>query len=517
MRKNPWRIAAVAGGSAACYLLALACGSSRPNATEGGWSGGSVLTGPCSTEGMVAACHVETGRAGNIVNCFSGTQVCRGGVWGPCGGGTSGTLSAIDTATMSSLAALGGALGSVQPQAVTATPPSPDAGGCASNPCNPKCVGIDVDADTLVPDGGLITVETVQGSSVPYESFAGPKAQAQNVSPGYCSTALPSTGFKECNYDYCCGTADGGGANGTCIGWTTVPDAGLCNRCADQDFTTGIGCKDSSGVVRIPVCNRGQTDANTGKLVILEWSSNPSKVGAGEICTLPPSGSQSSACVVDLATKPIPADSCIEVRPGSPGAGVTCSDPSAWSTGNRVSIVNPSSAVIPASLVAAYGGSTYAQAPECDRCNNQSFVNSQPGQCAAYGAQPPPPADYAYTYTATCPAGSKVQWNQFAYSATVPDASAATFRVQTADLLPDGGPGAFTAPVTVATVDNPGGPDPAICPMSGPSPCPKNLATLLGPTASTNEVLQLQVNLTSTTAIPSVQGWQITYNCIPNE
>jgi len=517
--KTKRRLAVVATAvSTALYLLAVACGTSHPPAADGsGWDGDGLLTGPCSTEGSTAACHVETGREGNIVNCFSGKQVCHDGVWGPCGAGESGTLSAMNASTVPSISALEGALGGLRPQTVSASGPSRDAGGCASNPCNPYCLGVEVDADTLAQDGAVTIVQTVQGSSIPYESFSGPKAQAQNVAANYCSMSVPATGFKECNYDYCCASPDGGGTNGTCVSWTKVPDAGLCNRCtAGRDFTTGIGCKDGSGVVRIPVCNRGEADANTGKLVVMEWSSNPSTVGTGEICSLPSSGSQSSACVVDLATKPIPANECIEIRPASPGAGVACSDPSAWSSGNRVSIVNPPSAVIPANLVAAYGGSTYAQAAECDSCNNQSFVNSQPGQCAAYGFQPPPPAEFSFRYSATCAAGSKVVWNQFSYASTVPDASKVVFRAQTANRTIDGGVGAFTSPVTLATIQNPGGPDPASCPMIGPSPCPKNLGTLLG-AAKNDQILELLVNLVSTTAIPSVQGWQVTYNCIPNE
>ncbi len=499
--------------SATLYLLAIACGSSRPDATDGaGGPRGSVLTGACATEGETAACHLETGRDGNLVNCFHGTQVCHDGVWGPCGGG-SGTVSTMNISEVASISALDTALGSVRPMGVSASAPSPDAGGCGSNPCNPNCVGLDVDADTLAPDGGLTTVQTVQGSSVPYESFSGPKAQAQDTTPGYCSRNLPATSFKECNYDYCCGSADGGGANGTCIGWTKVPEAGVCNKCAARDFTTGIGCKDTSGIVHVPVCNRGTVAANTGKLVILEWSANPSTVGTSGICALPSSGSQSSACVIDLATKPIPPNECIEVRPGSPGPGVTCSDPGAWGSGNRVSIVNPPSAALPASLVAAYGGSTYTQAAECDTCNNQSFVNSQPGQCASYGAQPPPPADYKFTYTAECGPGFRPRWNQFAYSSTVPNSSQVQFSARTADPAT---PTAFSTSVALANVQNPGTSDPAICPMNGPAPCPKNLALLLG-TAATGAILELSIRLTSTTNIPSVQGWQLTYSCVAKE
>lgn len=515
-----WRHAVLIGvlGFAAMAAGVQACGTSRPFAAGDGNFTNSVMTGACSDEGATAACHVETGRVGNVVNCFSGTQTCENGVWGRCGGDGSGT-STTKTLPFTPETAPTDDHGGLSFKTVSASAPSPDAGGCGSNPCNPYCTGIDVDADTLAPDGG-VTVIGIQGSLIGYDSWPTAKKNGMVTTPGWCPMSVPAPdsgtyAYRECNYDYCCGTPDGGGATGTCIRWVDQGDAGDAGICAaagmtgtQPDFTVGVGCTDNGGQVHIPVCNRGWVDATSGSLVLIEWSSNPNTSGTSTICQVPTSGSYGGKCTVDLAAKPIPAGKCIDVNTTVPPPGVTCNI-GLFTTGNRASMINPPS--VPSG---SYG--PYTQLAEADKCNNQSFVYTQTGTCTAYGAQPPPPASVSFQYRAVCQPGYRVQWNQFAYEATVPNASEVNFTARTAPLLADGGAGTFSPNVTIAKSANPGGPDPAICPMSGPSPCPKNLVTLLG-TASNSEVLELGVNLISTTAIPTVQGWQVTYNCIPNE
>src|SRR5262249_19213077 len=142
---------------------------------------------------------------------------------------------------------------------------------------------------------------------------------------------------------------------------------------------------------------------------------------------------------------------------------------------------------------------------------------AQGGTCSSYGAQPPAPAGSSYLYTATCLPGFHAKWNQFAYKTTVPSASDVLFKMSTAPLLPDGGAGTFTTPVAVAHPATPLISDPAICPISGPSPCPKNLSTILGATAAANQVLKLELTLTATTALPTVDAWQVTFSCVAAE
>jgi hypothetical protein len=241
--------------------------------------------------------------------------------------------------------------------------------------------------------------------------------------------------------------------------------------------------------------------------MVAEYAGNPKYSGNIDACQNP--GSPSAYCLINLATKPIPAGKCIDlnVNLGFAGSvpGVTCS--SVFSGGNRTMMINPP---------ATTGYTTLA---EGDPCNNYGFhpTTAQGGTCSAYGTQPPPPTALTYPYTASCPPGTRVQWNQFAYSTTVPNASDILFTVSTAPLV-DGGVGTFTAPVNAAHPATPLLTDPAACLMSGPlGTCPKDLHALLGDLAAQNEVLQVGITLTATSAIPTVNWWQVTFNCVPSE
>lgn len=519
---------------AGLYVL-VSCTESRPAASDSaGFIGNGVLTGACGSEGQTSACHLETGRAGNIVNCFQGVQTCKGGTWGPCGG--AGTTSTVNTATFTGRpnaeAKPTDEHGGLSFLSVSTPLPSSDAGSCASNPCNPYCVGYDVDADSLQPEGGITSV-AVQGTVVLPANFpggvSGPKAAAMNgMGSGatayfQCSnagTAMPGTqvghppsNYQDCNYDFCCDSA------GKCQQWVvaggTNPAAGTCSKATGVDFELGIGCIDGAGHSHLPACNRGTVDATTGTLRVDGYSGNPNNYGSIAVCQKPANAADS--CSVNLAMVPIKAGGCIDIDVGSAFAGmmpgITCSSAGAFNGGNETTMINP-----PATA-------GYTQLTEGDYCNNYSFLPTpaQGGICSTYGQQPPPPAPFTFRYVATCTAGYTPVWNQFAYDVLDPIASEAVFTVKTAPLLGDGGAGTFTAPVTVADVKTlvdggSTGSDPALCPMSGDgSPCPKNLALLLGSPANANAVLELGINLISTTAIPVVNSWQITYSCVPAE
>src|SRR5262249_21908482 len=146
-----------------------------------------------------------------------------------------------------------------------------------------------------------------------------------------------------------------------------------------------------------------------------------------------------------------------------------------------------------------YGATTYTQLNEADKCNNQSFVFTQSGgSCGNYsGGSSPSPSTYQFTYTASCASGTHVLWNQLAYDTTVPTQSDIMFSAATAAILTDGGTGPTDAAtgndggsygVVLADPGASGGSDPAVCPFSGPSPCPVDLASKLG-TGAYNEVL----------------------------
>ncbi len=447
-----------------------------------------VRSGPCTAEGTTAACHVETGRIGSVVNCFSGTQRCVGGEWSACGGGGGG-LSLM---------------------AVTASDPSALLGGCATNPCNPYCIGVDVDA-------GLLGPVIVQGNVDDLWTFPSSKVAA---SAATCSQGSPPGDLNTCSYDYCCSSA-----TSSCVASIDAAASAACTKPATADYTVGLGCQDALGYAHIPVCNRGNADSPaTGKLAVMGYSGNPPVAGPPSppqptVCQnvdpAPPEG-----CLIDLSLKPIKSNTCInvDVLKGATGAspGIVCQNTSDFNTGNRTVMVNPPATTLPSALTANNGGvAAYTQLAEGNACNNYSFVHATTNSCVTYTV--PPPISSSYTYVATCAEGSRPRWNQFAYSTTLPNASEVLFSVSTAPSLNDAGAGTFTTPVTAARPANPVLVDPAICLISGGVGCPKSLGTVLGSAAAANPVLKVNVTLTTATATPTVSSWQVNYNCLPVE
>jgi hypothetical protein len=513
-RRASWAFTGATAAILGCVVFVSVEGCSstdgRPDVAVQGFATGSALSGPC-IEGTTNTCHLQTGRAGDVVNCFVGQQTCTGGTWGQCGA-SGGTIKSID---VSKLAASTVAAGSVGIQTFGDGTATPSAAACASNPCNADCQGIDVDAGALQPDGGF-TQTTIVGTVIGFSSFPTAKTIAQSTPT--CSVGPSPSSYKVCSYDYCCAASSAGSTTGTCQQWISSSSS-TCQAASGADYTAGIGCEDASGSVHIPLCNRGATGSpSTGKLFVAGYPGSLNAAGSASVCSNlgsnPPEG-----CIVDLSLRPIAAGKCIDIHVANAAAGniagIKCASASDFSNGNRASMVNPPSPTsLPSALVAAYGASSYTQLGESDKCNNQSFVYTQFGSCATYGVQPPPPAATTSTYVATCLPGFRAQWSQFAYSTSVPAISEVIFAASTADSLSDGGVGTFSAPVTLADVKSSGGTDPAICSMSGSTTgCPKDLTALLGTTRSLQSVLQLSITEIATSALPTVNSWQVSYTC----
>lgn len=499
------RLAVVLLAIAAVPAALLACGLDRPHAEDGSGSRNFLRSGPCSPEGAVEPCHATTGQSGSVVSCVVGTQTCTNGVWSECGG-TDVSFTSVDVGANAN--AVGG--GQLGIQTVTASDASADAGACQADPCNPDCMGIDVDADTLRPDGA-ITSQTVLGDTNQWGSF--PTAK-QGASAQTCTPGDPPTDYNLCSYDYCCVPTSAGADSGTCQPWFQDAGAGGCTPAPNVDYTVGVGCLDANGGVHIPVCNRGTTDALTGKLLVAGYPSNPNQAGSISVCDNPANSTPAEGCTVDLAVKPLKAGTCIgiDVSAAVAGkqAGVKCNSTTDFSNGNRTTMVNPPNTTFQKLGNVASG--SYTTLAESDKCNNYSFVFTQIASCSTYGGTPPP-STTTYDYKATCPVGTRVQWDKIGWRATAPDSSEITWSVQTAPALKDGGTPTFGTPIQVGDVKSDGTADPAACAIgSGVGGCPKSLKTALGKQAS-NANLRLSVLLTSNTAMPSVTSWQVTYSC----
>ncbi len=507
--------AAILGCVLFVSLEACSATDAHPGAAVQGFATGSALSGPC-IEGTTNTCHVQTGRTGDVVNCFVGQQTCTGGTWGECGA-SGGTIKSIDVSKLASASTL--TAGGVGIQAFGDGTSSHDSAACASNPCNAGCQGIDIDAGALQPDGGF-TQTTILGTVIGFSSFPTAKTIAQSTPT--CAVGPSPSSYKVCSYDYCCAASSAGSTTGTCQQWISSSSS-TCQAATGADYTAGIGCQDGSGAVHVPLCNRGATASpSSGKLFLAGYPGSLNAAGSASVCSnlgsSPPEG-----CIVDLSIRPIAAGKCIDIDVVNAAAGniagIKCASASDFSNGNRATMVNPPSpTTLPSALVSAYGASSYTQLAESDKCNDQSFVYTQFGSCATYGVQPPPPAATTYTYVASCLPGFQAQWSQFAYGTVVPAVSEVIFTAKTADSLADGGTGTFGAPVTLADVKSSGGTDPAICSISGtPTGCPKDLTALLGTARSTQSVLQLSITEIATSALPTVNTWQVSFTCNANE
>jgi hypothetical protein len=268
---------------------------------------------------------------------------------------------------------------------------------------------------------------------------------------------------------------------------------GAIAACTGIDITVPVTCENANNTVEVSVCNRGTVSAP-----------------AGVNCYVYPGGSP-------------------QYPNASPGLGTLV-----MTTRTTIAPGACESQAIPDTLFPAGGteslmcnpptsGTTYRQIPECNYNNNWSVAKQNPPLACQNVTGGYAPLTYRQTYASSCPPGTRTQWAFLSYNATTPSnasgSSDVKFQIQTAPVLADGGIGAATAWVTVA--DTPRAGDPAVCPMSGPLPCPKDLYALLGgPPAANNQNLTLQVTMTPSPdnrVAPTLNSWQITYSCPPAE
>ena len=492
-------------------LLSFACAEDAlpPSASiDGRRPGGSVATGQCDSEGMTRDCSVKLSEHEGILSCYHGVQECTGGVWGPCAGSST---------TMSSKAfrdSTGARAESEQrfPGTSPAALSEPDAGApaCIDDPCNPYCVGYEEEP------ASPITPEYTQGFTYegnPDEWGNGPEAftQKQDCSGngGDCRTGYP----KNCNgtptnqnkFDGCLADHHCDDATGKCLrnepGWTWPTSV-----CSGIDLAPGPACHNGTND-GFPLCNRGNTAVAQGT-TIRSTINNGNWLDLAA-CPLNPSGTQ---CDITLSESLDPGE-CVRVI-----NGVHCS----W-TGNAVVFANSNQAVAECGMPQA-SPPTNVTAPGCS--NNWSDIKLG-SVCQLYSSGGYETKTITETYSASCPAGTQVQWDRLVYEAATPcstgtcDAvsqSHLSFTVQTASAS---APTTFvpTTPVVAAHAPSPVYTHPASCASTGPSPCPIDLYTTLGGGAAVHyPTLKLQVTLEPSSdgqTAPSLSSWGITYSCPP--
>lgn len=422
-----------------------------------------------------------------VRSCFDGTQVCTHGQWGPCG-------ATIGTGTQSiSGLNVGGYLTGSAPASTPPTPqgwttpkslsqPSSDGGPCASNPCDPYCVGFNE-----VPDAAIMLDAGVGGASS--WSSLDPLA---GVPGGFVNKGIsdPCTKSSDCNFDTYCSAA------GHCVFYKPGEKNAACNG---VDLTAGAPCNNGT----YPICNRGKTDLTVAMAVggkIDVYKKNGGGNQFGSVCI---TAVGDPTCQLTLPAGGIKAGTCVSVN--------TCGN-----SGNVTVFVNPPQT--------ANGNNP--RVTECALGAEQGCVNNwsdikSPGACVAQGVTTYLPKTVVQTYTATCPSGSTPQWMWLAYSGantTSPSgggSSSFSFSARLASLA-DGG---YGSSVTLATSPN----DPAVCAMTAGDAggCPKNLFTLLGglPAAQVS-TLELTITLSPSAdglAASTLSSWQVTYSCPPSQ
>jgi hypothetical protein len=118
---------------------------------------------------------------------------------------------------------------------------------------------------------------------------------------------------------------------------------------------------------------------------------------------------------------------------------------------------------------------------------------------------------FKQTYEAKCTFDQSPQWGFIGWDATQPANTSIKFKVRTAETLAGLTNAAF---IDIASVPT----DPAVCPLSGPAPCPKDMYATLGVPAVHHPYLELEVDtIAYQSSAPTVNDFKITYSCTDNQ
>jgi hypothetical protein len=433
-------------------VFAYGCaGADRPPAgNEATATGDNIFSGPCSPEGAVRDCHAVIGIHHGVVDCFTATQTCSGGVWTGCGGdGTGGTIAAHS---------FGGGLHADSLSAASSTG-SP----CSTDPCDIGCSGYNETPPTpLFPPcgaGGFLIGDRV------VDDLHGPIHDSQ---PDHCIADQNGcvaqrtindnrTKCDDCQFDSHC-------VAGECEPWlldgaaTSLPaDCASPNR---VDFTVEYPCVTPSfgppNDFHVTVCNRGLDDASAGTLRIGVFDPDkvPNCMGpTGPRGALPRGGRELR---VDLTDAVIAAGSCFEVNASN--ADVT----------DLLGNIRPVNEFL-AQLGDGVGlaANWDASIPECNVCNNWSGYDRHV-RCTTVGTTT---ATVAQTYDGVCPPGYTPQWGTLAYSVNTPPGTDVKFAVSTGPAAAGPWTPGVPAQVAEAAPTPPPADHPSNCSMTGPSPC----------------------------------------------
>jgi hypothetical protein len=371
-----------------------------------------------------------------------------------------------------------------------------------------------VDASTgVTPDGS-----TPEGGS--YNGVVGlgntPAAVQCIGAPSIgCANPPPCTAPKDCQFDFHCDVP-----SGKCV--QNLP--GDFTACGGVNLTAGLSCS-NGGNIQTPVCNRGDVALPSGTLLHAGIIDSAQNAAVATILV-----DTTTAC----AKPPPPAIGQCDYTTTSalaPGQCVTVDwSQNASCTPGNFQFSNGGWVVINSAKTVAECGE-----PALPGCSDNWSYYQQPGSPCSPILPPTtyPVQTFTQPYVATCPAGSKTQWGYFAFKGTTPCSpgacssgnpnkhSSIKIEVQSRQGL---GPPSPAVPVQIANASTPvfaPFTHPSNCPMSGPSPCPIDVYSALGgkPAAQYNTLLvTFTLNPSADKlAAPTLNSWEVTYSCVPNE
>jgi len=551
MKAKKWaRLAIVLTPLTLIGVALYGCSSDRPAA------GGTSESVPdpnerCGIEGATGPCHEIVGYQGGARVCTHGLRVCAAGRWSACGAVGETTVEATNVAMGLENMAPPPDVSQLKAMAFGTS----DAAGC-QNPCDPGCLGFDLDAGMLSNDSspdvlGIRPLESTPpgfvnkllnygGSPLHCEWYGSPAAfTSQN---GWAASACQADFFckKHCLAPGGCP----GGQDGLCVKFredgvqthATERLTGNAVSCANlqPDLTIASPCE-LLGKTTVAICNRGSAPVAAGQTITMSVESpggtipyiNTNVVNPMMMNTMVGCRTATSDCQTTL-TAPLNPGACIRLI-----EGVHCGSTSF--NGNKLAYVNSNASIQECALrthlndgttpIAEHGttGTSFTpnaagEAPLQQGCGNNfsAWNNSSLPACPLPFIQ----NVATYAYSAECSAGQRPQWSKLGWRSSIPLLTDITFEVR----VRDGATNPWTAWTTVGRARS--GQDPANCTMTGaPNAvvgsgfCPKDLFTFLGgiPQARFPD-LELRVTLNPTpAAAPILYDHFLAYTCVAAE
>jgi hypothetical protein len=485
-------LAAMVGLGAAATTMASCTADDglRPRGNTIGTGGGSTTGGSSGTvdpntpcvSGSTAECHLTVGTNNGVLTCLHGERTCLGGSWGPCTGEFASKL----------MPEIENSQGLVpdEYQVLGLT----DAGACQNNPCDPYCQ----DFEEVPPiDGGYEVVPTIETTY-----YTGSLEDALALTPpGFVQKGLktPCSTTLDCQFDSHCvptgtnGVNCGVGIPNCCVPWGPNEYDMTCNK---PDPTTGFACTQTINnmkVPTIPVCNRGSAVLPA-----------PTR-----IYVFPGNSPQYPLCIPDK--DPYICDTTVPVEPGKCINVIGC--PGLTGNGTKSIMINGP----------ANGGG--GQAPnnpnwrnECTCENNWGVWSGNNTPCYEHHNYVVSPIIKNLTYQATCPPGTRPQWQYLSWDTTTPLDSNVIWRGRVASTSAGLSSATYSALGTSKATPLP---NTQICSAAGPTGCPINLFTTFGGTPNANsEFLELEITINPSSdksAGAKVNSWQVSYTCPPSQ